>query len=497
MLKRILLFLFSIMMFLYYLFHAIQTPANSDFAAIILEARSIYEGNIFLSGWALSTVSFYTTDIPFYVIGMMILGPTHRLLYIVPSIIFVLTLAAALWVVYDGKRIRGSLLTFSFIGIPVGLFASISLTGPIHIAAIGLCLICLKFLQLTKQKNMYYLYFGLLFCWTLIGDSLALWILGVPIVLLGAYRIYVTPMHWKREIISPIIVCVALLVSKAVLKLIAVSGGFVVPGAGQAMFTEIENIGRNIYSTFYGLLELFNANFFGRPIGSLQTMILLFHFCAMILVFYIFGRIAYQMVKKSENDYTNQLLVISIAVTIAAYLFSNMNLGTDTTRYLIPVVFLGAVLVGRWFNTFEWNPNKNVIVAMVIGFYALSMFSPFSLQRDLNKMDKLQVYLENQGLTNGYASYWLSSPITVYSNAKVKVRQVTATSDEKITPFIFLAEKKWYDSSANFIMYDSSDWGSVNKLTAINTFGKPVKELQFEDVHILVWDKDISKFLIR
>lgn len=490
-------FLFVIVMFLYYLFHAIQVPTNSDYASIILEAKSIYEGNIFLSGWNLSTVSFYTTEIPLYVLGMMMFGYTPRLLYIIPSITYLITVLAAMWLVYDGKRIKGAILTLCFVGIPIGLMGVLALVGPVHIGAIALCFICFKLIQDVERKKILYLYFGILFCWILIGDPIALWIVGLPIVLLGAYRMIINHSQWRKEVILPLIVFLAVVLSKIVLKTIEYFGGFVVPGTGQVMFANIENLGRNTYFAILGILELFNANFFGRPLGSLETVFLIIHFIGLIFVFYVFAKYLFKILKNKHISYIDQLLVVSISITIVAYIFSNLNMGMGTTRYLIPAIFLITVLAGKWLNSFEWSLNKNIIFSVVMAIFALTMISPLSFSRDTDKLVRLQTYLKSEGLTYGYGTFWLSAPITLYSNDSVKVRQVLANSDEKIAPYFWLSEQKWYDSSANFIIYDSTNWGQVNKSTAINTFGKPMKELQFEDVHILVWDKDISELLSR
>ncbi|HEO9230461.1 TPA: hypothetical protein QIF78_004641, partial [Escherichia coli] len=43
---------------------------NSDVISSFREARDITEGNIFLSGWDLSTVSFYFTEIIPYAIAI-------------------------------------------------------------------------------------------------------------------------------------------------------------------------------------------------------------------------------------------------------------------------------------------------------------------------------------------------------------------------------------------------------------------------------------------
>ena len=52
------MFTLIICIFIFYLSIVLTIPYNSDHASILLEAKSIVDGNIFLKGWNLSTVSF-------------------------------------------------------------------------------------------------------------------------------------------------------------------------------------------------------------------------------------------------------------------------------------------------------------------------------------------------------------------------------------------------------------------------------------------------------
>ena len=51
-----------------------KLPMNSDSACMMLEARDILSGNIFLSDWNLTGISFITTDLPWYILGTAVFG---------------------------------------------------------------------------------------------------------------------------------------------------------------------------------------------------------------------------------------------------------------------------------------------------------------------------------------------------------------------------------------------------------------------------------------
>ncbi len=55
-------------LFALYLAQSRTAPFNSDGAANVLQARAMLDGNPLLRGWWTSDVSFYTTELPLYVL---------------------------------------------------------------------------------------------------------------------------------------------------------------------------------------------------------------------------------------------------------------------------------------------------------------------------------------------------------------------------------------------------------------------------------------------
>jgi len=85
-LLRVLFFIVAfLVLFAFYLAVALAVPYTSDHASIFLEARSIIANNFLLKGWTLSTVSYFTTEIPFYILGILIFGNTDKVIYLVSA----------------------------------------------------------------------------------------------------------------------------------------------------------------------------------------------------------------------------------------------------------------------------------------------------------------------------------------------------------------------------------------------------------------------------
>src|SRR6266702_4801800 len=61
-------------LFTLYLSQSLTAPFNSDGAANVLQAQAMLHGNPLLRGWWTSDVSFYTTELPEYVLIAAIRG---------------------------------------------------------------------------------------------------------------------------------------------------------------------------------------------------------------------------------------------------------------------------------------------------------------------------------------------------------------------------------------------------------------------------------------
>ena len=73
-------------------------PGDSYGAVFTLQAWDMLHGNLLLHGWRLSDVSFYTTELPEYLLVELVLGRSPDVVHVAAAITFtlVLLLAAAL-----------------------------------------------------------------------------------------------------------------------------------------------------------------------------------------------------------------------------------------------------------------------------------------------------------------------------------------------------------------------------------------------------------------
>ena len=76
--KILLAVLFAVGFAVYLIAEISKQPINSDGACMLLEAKDVLSGNILLSDWHLTGVSFITTDLPWFVVSVAVFGMSLR-----------------------------------------------------------------------------------------------------------------------------------------------------------------------------------------------------------------------------------------------------------------------------------------------------------------------------------------------------------------------------------------------------------------------------------
>ena len=85
----------AVVLFLCYLRLSGNTPGNSDGADQVLQASDMLHGNWLLRGWTVGDVSYYTTELPEYIIVEKILGLGPAVIHMAAAITYTLLVLLA------------------------------------------------------------------------------------------------------------------------------------------------------------------------------------------------------------------------------------------------------------------------------------------------------------------------------------------------------------------------------------------------------------------
>jgi hypothetical protein len=485
--------------------HLSRTAAvDSDGAANALQAWDMLHGNLLLRGWRLSDVSFYTTELPQYMLIELARGNGPDVVHVAGAMTYtLLVLLAAL--LAKGRRtgpegLVAVLITAGIMLAPqpgAGVF--VVMLAPDHVGTSVPVL--LTWLLLDRAPRACYVApaVGLLLAWALVADRIVLIIAVLPLMAGCAAHAYATTVRLRRPLRAvrfelSLAAAVALATAAATVadRLISASGGFVVAPLGTSL-ASFSDLPQHLQLTVQGLLLLFGADFFSHRLGFVAALAML-HVVGLLLAAWATRMAVRQSLRGA--DLVTTVLAAAVLLSLAAYLFGQRAVDIRTTREFTAVLPFGAVLAGRLLAAPACRTRMAPAVAMAVTGYLISLGRVAALPPVPAQNQQLAGWLAAHRLSYGLAGYWQASSTTLASGGRVSLRPVVAYGD-KVSAGRWESQASWYDPAAhdaNFVVLYSATPDSLPYpwLTEVRaTFGPPALIYRAGSYTVLVWDKNL------
>jgi hypothetical protein len=382
-----------------YLRIAGATQVNSDGAGMMLQASDMLHGNVLLHGWWATDVSFYTTDLPEYLVVTAAAGVRPEVVHICSALTYTMLVLLAAFVARG--RARGAeglvraLLAAGLILAPQPTGPTIVLLGsPDHVGTgvpVLVLLLLLDWAEGRRGRRRWYVPVaaGGLLAWSIIGDPLIEVVGVLPLFLACALR--GGWIVWSRRVAEPgpgqpgtapagpgtaarrgwsaawyewslaLAAAAAVPAAAAGSRLIRALGGYTMANP----FYHLQSL----YEMRHGLsvaaesvLVLFGADF-KSVTGTGNVAFALVHLIgvAVVLAGFCFG--AWGLVRPfvrlarsrrlgmaaaaTPGDLIADFLVIAVAANCAAFVLEVPLQNAYSAHEIAPVLSLGAALAGR------------------------------------------------------------------------------------------------------------------------------------------------------
>jgi hypothetical protein len=513
-------------------------PENSDEANILLMAWDMLHGHVMLHGWWLSDVSFYTTELPQYVLLESFLGLHPDTAHVGAAMTYALVvLLAALLArgkaskVGTGEGVTRMLLTAGILVAPqlgVGVFIVLLSVGHIG-TSVPLMLTWLVIDRgggdWTGRRWWEPTAVAVLLAWALLADPLVLVTGIVPLAavcLLRAGRTaaalpgYVGRAGWRRALLRArgyelalALACLGGFVLRQVAYgLIHYFGGFRLHNVAYSLVSPAQ-WPEHTWVTIQGWLAMFGA----YPTGhSTQIAFAIVHMVGVALVAWSLWLVACRFQRGA--DLIDQVLLVAIAANIGLYVPSVMASTTylNTREFVVALPF-GAVLAGRTLGPAIlhslpryarhqaagrwWAHRRNWVVpalSAVLATYLASLGFASVQPKAPPANQQLATWLAARNLTYGISGYWQSSIVTVETGGKVTIRAVDPGTLQRDW---WESKHSWYDPSvqaATFLVTQDQP-GFYNYWepdpAALAAFGPPLSTYQVGPYTVYVWDKNL------
>lgn len=477
-------------------------PTDSDGASNILQAQAILDGNVLLRDWQLSDVSFYTTELPEYVLVVAVRGLRADVVQICAALTYTVgTLLVVLVAKGDASGREGAARMTVAAGIalaPLDNEQRTLLTNPDHTGTALPILLLLLLLEYPPTLRFRKLVFTIvILSAALIGDQLT-FIIGVApllIVCLLRCRFRIMRPDSRQERLLAVAACVSALIGWSVPRIIKAVGGWVISGI-PATFVGFGTLGDNFLGAVHGLLTLFGVQFPARP--GLQTAFSVIHLTALILVIAALWLGTRNI--RTGAALVPSVLAAAIIVNFAAYVIFIPNPQANL-REIDATVLLGAALAGRMLGS---SLNRRSVSLLATGALLACYAVPFAwgVAQPTGPIAnfKLGNWLIEHRLTSGVAGYWASKPLTVSTGGAVQMVAVQPQG-RQLSPDLWETDRSTLNPRthyADFLLLNppsGSDPHPITEREAVAAFGAPSHAFTYERYIIMVWNKNLLQMI--
>jgi hypothetical protein len=498
----------GVVLFACYLRISRSVPANSDGAANALQAWDMLHGNLLLHNWWLSDVSFYTTELPEYMVVELVRGLNADVVHVAAALTYTLLVLLAAFLAKGRATGREAavrmLLAGGIMMAPqAGTAAGILLLSPDHVGSNVPVLLIWLLLDRAPRRWWVPLLAGVLMTWALIGDGIVLYTGFLPLTIVCAIRAYramvvqqdrSTEHRFELGLILAALVAAEL--STRLLVLIHAAGGFLVWPVSPLLAASAQ-MPRHFAYTAHGLLVLFGADFFGRRV-SFAALLLMLHLAGLALAGW--GVCAGVRRFFRRNDLVEQVLVAGVLIGLTVYVLGQRVVDINSTREIAEVLPFSAVLAGRLLAPRLIQARLVPLLAVVFAGYLVSLGQAAAAPARAPANQGLADWLAGHGLHYGLSTYWQSSIVSLTTGEHVMVVPVaTAThaAGSLVRRDEWESTESWYDPrlhNANFIvqLIKPGRLPAFLPLASVeNTFGPPAQVYLDGPYRILVWHKNL------
>ncbi len=488
-----------------YLQLARTRAVNSDAAGQALQAWDMLHGNLLLHGWLLGDVSYYTTEVPQYMLVELVRGLNQDVVHVAAAMTYTLATLLAALLAKGGSTGRQALVR---VLIAVGIMlapqlasgVNILLSSPDHIGTSVPVMVVWLILDHARPRWYVPVIAGVFLGWATLADMLVLYIGVLPLVLVCAIRIYRAVAVERKPLASQwydLALAAAALAGAAAavlaLRVIHALGGFYMPAPTARIVQDVPALLHNLGIAAEGLLLLGGADFLGlRPTaGYFFTML---HVVGVFLA--VWGTCLAARRFLRDRDLVDQLLVAGVVVNLAIYVLSSRANVISQTREIAAVLPFSAALAGRLLAGRLTAAKLMPLLLVVLLGYLAGLAREISQPPVAAQNQQLTSWLAARHLHTGLSGYWESNIVTLTSGNRVQIRLVKPSGGRLIAG-AYETNAAWYDparNTANFVVLSPGVPGYPGfraEQAVLATFGKPARTYHVGSYTVLVWNRNL------
>ena len=509
----------AVVLFLVYLRLADTYPSGSDGADQSLQAWDMLHGNLLLHGWTVGDVSYYTTEIPEYMLIELFHGLGTSVPHIGGALTYVLLIFLAGWLAKGratGREgvVRALVAAGIMLAPQLGNGIHLLISQPDHLGTQVPLLV--MFIILDRAPRRWYVpaAVAVMLTWVVIGDQVAIFDAVLPLAVVCGVRVLWALAHDRKPLASQwfdlslaAAAVVSLGAAAVIVDAIKRLGGYSVLPLPVTKIP-VHLLAKHVVLTMEGILNIYGADFIGISPGSLKgpaagsispglaAAVAVVHLAGLALALWGVCRAFRRFF--SADDLIAQVLAVAIVINLAAYIFSVRPVTLFDTREILALLPFGAILAGRLLAGSLVKARLEPVLAGLLVCYAVFLGYGAAQHAVPDNEEPVIGWLEAHHLHTGLGTYTEANLITLDSGGRVAVRTASWRPSGAVAR-AYESKASWYDprvSYANFIISNTADGNgvpvSVVPARDILAFaGPPAHTYRYKTFTIMVWNKNL------
>jgi len=526
-----------VLLFLAYLGESRTLPVNSDGAGNALQAWSMLHSNPLLHGWILTDVSFYTTELPQYMLVELARGLGPDVIHVAAAMTY--TLLVLLVALLAKGRASGRaaaarmLLAGGILLAPsLGLDAGTLLSSPDHTGTMVPLLVMWLIVDRAGRRWYVPVAAGIILALATVADTATLLEGTVPVIIVCLLRLLGDRrpgMPRRFELAMAGAAAVSAVTAWLTIRLIRASGGFVIHPVPLAVgFAKPGALERHLRDTAEGLVVLFGGSFFGghsQPnpgffgdFAGPNPAVGALHLVGLALAAWALCIAVRRLFRTTEFVVAG--LAVAVLLIISAYLVSRLSGAFISVREIAGVLPMTAVLAGRllpdrlaaWMRAGPVDgrpragqPDRSrpgsrrlaaaaaVSVLLVAGAgYAANLAYNATRRAVPAQYHPVADWLAAHHLECGLGGYWQANSITLQTLGRVAVRTIYLRNGDASVGG-WETQESWYNPRLHhaYFVVESRGKGDLNPAWLTESFGRPAHVYRVADSTVLTWHKNL------
>jgi hypothetical protein len=493
-----------------YLRQARTIWVTSDGASNALQAWDMLHGNLLLHGWWLSDVTFYTTELPEYMLVEAARGLTWSVIWTAAAITYTL-LVALTGLLAAGPpgtqhRVMRGLLAAGIVLAPSSTLGTpMLLSSPDHTGTSVPLLLTLLVIDWDRSRSVWIMpvLVGGLLAWTQVADQVAVFAGALPVAIACGLRFARGAARGgagrgagsRTDLVLALAAVASVPVAQAALRAIRAFGGFYVHPVvtnGAGLFAPLSQVPYHARVLAESLAVIFGANYFDQWSPVLRAIAVAHLVGAAVVLIGL--AVAARLLLAGRLDRVSQVLLAAIAVLLAAGLLGAHLTDILAAHEIAVIAPFGAALAGRALGgrlgAVQLGGIRLGIPLLGAGLAASLGFLAYdgSLPPYGAGSQPVANWLVAHHMGNGVAGYWQADVMTLATGGRETVAPVWLASG---AAYRWEAKADWYARPATYAISPPKATSQASPALARAAFGPPARVYHVHGWVIQVWHRDL------